>query len=135
MHRAYYEHTYGESWLAIKDSSTHRPSSQGWASSILLLCLVNSFVYLCLWIFCGWREFPSLLSLFLYNAWYAIHYKYAYITYVLFLVIPIILRSGINLGQAKRCTGYSYCIYRGLPHNEDHMYSTQKINVNMYVCT
>ena len=22
----------GESWLAIKDSLTHRPSSQGWAS-------------------------------------------------------------------------------------------------------
>ena len=28
----------GESWLTIKDSLTHCPSSQGWASGILLLC-------------------------------------------------------------------------------------------------
>ena len=30
----------GESWLAIKDSLTHRPSSQGWAPSVLLSCHV-----------------------------------------------------------------------------------------------
>ena len=33
----------GESWLAIKDSLTHRPSSQGWAPDAqfhLSLCLV-----------------------------------------------------------------------------------------------
>ena len=28
----------GESWLAIKDSLTHRLSSQGWAPGVLLLC-------------------------------------------------------------------------------------------------
>ena len=28
----------GESWLAIKDSLTQRPSSQGWAPGVLLLC-------------------------------------------------------------------------------------------------
>ena len=30
----------GESWLAIKDSLTHRPSSQGWAPDVLLSCFV-----------------------------------------------------------------------------------------------
>ena len=34
----------GESWLAIKDSLTHRPSSQGWAPSVLLSCHVVSVV-------------------------------------------------------------------------------------------
>ena len=28
----------GESWLAIKDSLTHHPSSQGWAPGVLLSC-------------------------------------------------------------------------------------------------
>ena len=30
----------GESWVAIKYSLTHRPSSQGWAPSVLLSCHV-----------------------------------------------------------------------------------------------
>ena len=29
---------WGESWLAIKDSLTHCPSSQGWAPRVLHLC-------------------------------------------------------------------------------------------------
>ena len=32
----------GESWLAVKDSLTHRPSSQGWASGVLLYMFVSS---------------------------------------------------------------------------------------------
>ena len=32
------------SWLAIKDSLTHRPSSQGWAPGVLLSCYVCVFV-------------------------------------------------------------------------------------------
>ena len=36
----------GESWLAIKDSLTHRPSSQGWASSVRLCYRLNVFVFL-----------------------------------------------------------------------------------------
>ena len=35
----------GESWLAIKDTLTHRPSSQGWAPSVLLSCQ-------CVYVFC-----------------------------------------------------------------------------------
>ena len=37
----YLEHGHwvcGESWLAVKDSLTHHPSSQGWAPRVLLLC-------------------------------------------------------------------------------------------------
>ena len=36
----------GESWLAIKDSLTHHPSSQGWASSVRLCYRLNAFVFL-----------------------------------------------------------------------------------------
>ena len=43
----------------------------------LCACVVNSLVYLCLWIFGGWGEFP-FFSLFLYNAWCAIHYNFMY---------------------------------------------------------
>ena len=28
----------GESWIAIKDSLIHHPSSQGWEPTVLLLC-------------------------------------------------------------------------------------------------
>ena len=48
----------GESWLAIKDSLTHRPNSQGWASWCLLglffhaifnfLCVM--YIYMCAFI-------------------------------------------------------------------------------------
>ena len=44
---------YGESWLAIKDSLTHRPSSQGWVPEcplgsfyvyfVLVSCMVSGF--------------------------------------------------------------------------------------------
>ena len=34
----------GESWLAIRDSLTHRPSSEGWAPGVLLSCYVWVFV-------------------------------------------------------------------------------------------
>ena len=62
----------GESWLAVKDSLTHRPSSQGWAprvllpfcgvlsvlcSCVLFLCVsevevVIPFLYISLWLVC-----------------------------------------------------------------------------------
>ena len=35
----------GESWLAIKDSLTHRPSSQGWASK----CPLCIYLYILVW--------------------------------------------------------------------------------------
>ena len=38
----------GENWLAIKDSLTHRPSSQGWASRCSH-CLSMFVVYVCLY--------------------------------------------------------------------------------------
>ena len=72
----------GESWLAVKDSLTHRPSSQGWAPRVLLPCCV---VLLCIvWCVCvcfcvcpchfgvwWWRW--GFLSAFLYffSGWYA----------------------------------------------------------------
>ena len=34
------------SWLAVKYSLTHHPSSQGWASSVRLCCCLNVFVFL-----------------------------------------------------------------------------------------
>ena len=39
----------GESWLAIKDSLTHCPGSQGWAHSVLLSCHV---MCICVCVFC-----------------------------------------------------------------------------------
>ena len=59
----------GESWHAMKDSLTHRPSSQGWAPGVLPF-LVQVF---CLYPVCTWMEgwgeeggFVSfLLSIFL----------------------------------------------------------------------
>ena len=41
----------GESWLAIKDSLTHRPGSQGWAPSVLLSCHV---MCICVCVLCGY---------------------------------------------------------------------------------
>ena len=78
----------GESWLAIKDSLTHCPSSQGWAPSALLSChvmcicvcvffmdvlgfvdiLVVVFIYLFLY-----------LSIYTYG-WYAMNYNFMHIT-------------------------------------------------------
>ena len=44
---------YGESWLAIKDSLTHHPSSQGWAPGVLLPhCVVLSYVCVCVILVC-----------------------------------------------------------------------------------
>ena len=61
----------GESWHAMKDSLTHRPSSQGWAPGVLPFlykCFVLSPV--CTWME-GWGEeggyllLSFLLSIFL----------------------------------------------------------------------
>ena len=43
----------GESWHAMKDSLTHRPSSQGWAPGVLPF-LYKCFV--CLLYVLGWRD-------------------------------------------------------------------------------
>ena len=70
----------GESWLAIKDSLTHRPSSQGWASSVrfyvVLLCAYPCLL-LCK-IVCPWGTSGVFLSFFLsflvnLLGWCAIH--------------------------------------------------------------
>ena len=54
----------GESWHAIKDSLTHRPSSQGWAPGVLPLCVcmcmcvcvcVCVCLVVCLVFIFGWR--------------------------------------------------------------------------------
>ena len=45
--------TCGESWHAMKDSLTHRPSSQGWAPGVLPF-LYKCFV--CLLYVLGWRD-------------------------------------------------------------------------------
>ena len=69
----------GESWLAIKDSLTHRPSSQGWAPGALLPCCVVFLcvvwcvcVFLCLSVlfWCVMEEvgIPFLIAL---SGWYA----------------------------------------------------------------
>ena len=41
-----------ESWLTIKDSLTHHPSSQGWASSDLHVCCFIVLVIIMLLDFC-----------------------------------------------------------------------------------
>ena len=53
----------GESWHAIKDSLTHRPSSQGWAPGVLTffvqVFLFVSCMYLnggLLYVLVGWRD-------------------------------------------------------------------------------
>ena len=63
----------GESWLAIKDSLTHRPSSQGWASWCLLglffyaifnfLCVMYIYVclYMCGFVCLGWDHLSSII--------------------------------------------------------------------------
>ena len=80
----------GESWLAIKDSLTHRPSSQGWAPSVLLschvmcICVYGYFMYMDiwgLWIYVGgFYLFISLsiyLSIYLSTyGWYAMNYNF-----------------------------------------------------------
>ena len=43
----------GESWHAMKDSLTHRPSSQGWAPGVLPF-FYKCFV--CLLYVLGWRD-------------------------------------------------------------------------------
>ena len=58
----------GGSWLAIKDSLTHRPSSQGWASKCPLC------IYLYILVCMGglvWIVFPFLFHSIYY--WCAIH--------------------------------------------------------------
>ena len=74
----------GESWLAIKDSLTHRPSSQGWAPSVLLSCHVMCNLCMCfVWIFWGlWiyvGGFYLFISLSIYLStygWYAMNYNF-----------------------------------------------------------
>ena len=76
----------GESWPAVKDSLTHRPSSQGWAPSVLLSCHVMCicvcvFLYGCFGI-CGYigGGFISLsiyLSIYTYG-WYSMNYNFVY---------------------------------------------------------
>ena len=72
----------GESWLAIKDSLTHRPSSQGWASSVrfyvVLLCACPCLLF-CK-IVCPWDRSGVFLS-FLVNllGWCAIHNNFMHV--------------------------------------------------------
>ena len=55
----------GESWLAIKDSLTHRPSSQGWASWCLLgLFFYAIFNFLCVMYIYVWLYLSGLGSPF-----------------------------------------------------------------------
>ena len=46
-----YAHHNHESWLAVKDSLTHRPSFQGWAPGVLLPCCVVLYVCVCVFVF------------------------------------------------------------------------------------
>ena len=51
----YLEHGHlvcGESWLAVKDSLTHHPSSQGWAPRVLLLCCCVLCCVVCYCVVC-----------------------------------------------------------------------------------
>ena len=73
----------GESWLAIKDSLTHRPSSQGWAPSVLLSCHV---MCICVCVFMDILGFVDMywwwfLFIYFYNytyGWYAMNYNFMY---------------------------------------------------------
>ena len=62
----------GESWHAMKDSLTHRPSSQGWAPGVLpFFVQVFCLSPVCTWMEDGGRRvatyffFSFLLSIFL----------------------------------------------------------------------
>ena len=71
----------GESWLAIKDSLTHRPGSQGWAPSVLLSCHV---MCTCVCVFCmdilGFVNMVVVVfiyfSIYLTYGWYAMNYNF-----------------------------------------------------------
>ena len=81
----YLEHGHwvcGESWLAIKDSLTHHPSSQGWAPRVLLLfCCVLCFVVCYCVLRCGDGGGYFFLFFLLFPfGWYAI--KNNYMAYV-----------------------------------------------------
>ena len=60
----------GESWYAIKDSLTHRPSSQGWAPGVLPFSVQVCYLCrVCTWLEGGgWRATSgfSYFSLYMY---------------------------------------------------------------------
>ena len=68
----------GKSWLDIKDSLTHRPSSQGWAPGVLLfvLCRVtlSCDVFVIIIVICILEMEVGIyfFLLFTYLGWYAI---------------------------------------------------------------
>ena len=65
----------GESWLAVKDSLTHRPSSQSWAPAPMLPCVM---LYACVWFIwvCdgGGRGDSFLSVLITLSGWYPIYH-------------------------------------------------------------
>ena len=74
----------GESWLAIKDSFTHRPRSQGWvllSFHVICICVcvfcmdILGFVYICWW----WFLFISLSIYLSTYDWYAMNYNFMYV--------------------------------------------------------
>ena len=60
----------GESWHAMKDSLTHRPSSQGWAPGVLTFFVqVFCLSPVCTWME-GWREEGGYLLLCFFSIIY-----------------------------------------------------------------
>ena len=64
----------GESWLAIKDSFTHRPSSQGWTPRVLLSRHVGVF--------------PSVVGVVFFIALYGCYRVLGDISFLSFFLSP-----------------------------------------------
>ena len=74
----------GESWHAMKDSLTHRPSSQGWAPGVLPF-LYKCFV--CLLYVLGWRDGERRVATYFFLFYYLYSWASIYAINILFMYI------------------------------------------------
>ena len=99
---------------AIKDSLTHRPSSQGWAPSVLLSCHVMCICVCVLYRYilgfgdiCWWWFY---FSIYLYTyGWYAMNYNF--MLYTLLMVTKLNGHRCTKLCSYQQCLVYLSCLY------------------------
>ena len=82
----------GESWHAMKDSLTHRPSSQGWAPGVLPF-FVQVF---CLSPVCTWMEGWGEEGGYLLHCFFSIIYILGLVCYKHTIHGPLELEAGLH---------------------------------------